>query len=314
MLIRHLRFFVCLAEEQHFGRAAEKSNITQPTLSQAIRKLEEDLNATLIVRSHRFTALTSEGQKVLEWGRQILADYDSLQGSLKGNTTGLMGMLRLGVIPAAMPSVAFLTERFETLHPLARIEIRSMTSRAIASALDAFELDGGVTYLDNEPIAHVRRVPLYRERYVFACRADHPFAARRSVTWKEAAEQPMCLLSEDMQNRRILNSIAQSAGVSIAPRVTSNSFLAVASYLRSGRWCAIVPHTFSYVFGGIPDLVLCEMKEPSQQNLIGLVLLDRAPQSPMAAALEMCADGTEFDRQFDDVVKMSLVAEDSAAL
>ena len=299
MLIRHLRFFVSLAEEQHFGRAADKCNVTQPTLSQAIRKLENDLNAILIVRGHRFSALTTEGERVLHWGRQILADYDSLQGALGGNVKGLIGTLRLGVIPAAMPSVAFLSEQFETRHPSARIDIRSMTSRAIAMSLENFELDGGITYLDNEPIEHLRTLPLYHERYVFACKADHELARNATVTWQEAAKQPLCLLSDDMQNRRILNAVAQSVGVSIEPRVVSNSFFGVASHLRNGRWCAIVPHSFAFVFGGTADLALREMTSPSHQQRIGLVLLDRMPQSPMAAALEACADGVEFERRFN---------------
>src|SRR3546814_2915568 len=78
---------------------------------------------------------------------------------------GLAGVLRLGVIPAAMPSLSFLTDRFCAANPASTIEIRSLSSRAIAQGLDAFELDGGLTYLENEPIAHVRRVPLYHERY-----------------------------------------------------------------------------------------------------------------------------------------------------
>jgi DNA-binding transcriptional LysR family regulator len=80
---------------------------------------------------------------------------------------GLTDTLRLGVIAAAMPAVAFLTSRFADSRPAANIEIQSMTSRAIQKALDAFEIDGGVTYLDNEPLENVRRVPLYRERHVF---------------------------------------------------------------------------------------------------------------------------------------------------
>ena len=126
MLIRHLRFFAVLAEEQHFGRAAELCSVTQPTLSQAIRKIEEELDVALIIRGHRFMSLTPEGEKVLRWGRQILADYDSLHDDLVGNRKGgLTGTLRLGVIPAAMPSVAFLTEQFGERNPLAQVEVRS---------------------------------------------------------------------------------------------------------------------------------------------------------------------------------------------
>lgn len=299
MLIRHLRFFVTLVEEQHFGRAADRCNVTQPTMSQAIRKLEVDLGRKLIVRNHRFLSLTPEGEKVLQWGRQILADYDSLQDDLTGRHRELKGTLRLGVIPAAMPSVSFLSERFEDRHPLVSVEVRSMTSRAIQRGLDSFEIDGGLTYLDNEPIEGVRCLPLYHERYAFACPAGHVLARRSSVTWREATREPLCLLSEDMQNRRILNGVAASAHVELRPRVVSNSFLGVASHLRNGRWCAIVPHTFAFVFGREGGVALRQLTEPVHTQLVGLVLSDRSPQSPVAAALELCALKVDLDRHFD---------------
>src|ERR1700733_15616404 len=189
MLIRHLFYFVTLARERHFARAAEACNVAQPTLSAAIRKLEEDLEARLVLRDHHFVGLTAEGEKVLTWGRQILSDYSSLREDLSTLRRGLVGTLRLGVIPAAMPSVSFLTARFCADHPAADVEIHSLTSRAIQQGLDAFDLDGGVTYLENEPLEHVRRVPLYRERYIFVTHRSHPFAGRRTLTWREALTQ-----------------------------------------------------------------------------------------------------------------------------
>lgn len=173
-----------------------------------------------------------------------------------------------------------------------------MSSRAIQKALDAFEIDGGITYLDNEPLQHVRSFPLYSEGYVFACRSGHSLADRTTVTWAEAVAQPLCVLSDDMQNRRILDDIAADAGVQIRPRIETNSFLGVASHLRNGKWCAIVPHTFGIVFDGANDLVLRPLVEPARQQTIGLVLTDRDPQSPMVAALQDCAAKLQLDGQF----------------
>ncbi|CAM3137902.1 DNA-binding transcriptional regulator, LysR family [Paracoccus aminovorans] len=290
MLIRHLKFFVTLAEEQHFGRAAARCNVTQPTLSHAIRKLEDELNLGLIVRGHRFLALTPEGERVLHWGRQILSDYDSLHDDLQGRDRGgLTGRLRLGVIPAAMPAASLLTEAFVARHPGAEIEVRSMTSRAIQRGLDNFEIDGGMTYLDNEPLQHVRCFPLYSETYVFACRCGDAFAGRAAISWAEAVTRPLCLLSGDMQNRRILDAIADRAGVRLAPKIATNSFLGVLSHLRRGPWCAIVPHTFGMVFAGVPELSLMPLTDPAHAQEIGLVLADRMPQSPMVRALQDCA-------------------------
>jgi DNA-binding transcriptional LysR family regulator len=135
MLIRHLTYFITLAREQHFARAAAACSITQPTLTAAIKKLEEDLGVRLVIRDRRFVRLTEEGEKVLLWGRQILVDYDSLRDDLAGLRKGFVGTVHLGVIPAAMSAVSLLTSRFKAAHPAARVEIRSMTSRAIEAAL-----------------------------------------------------------------------------------------------------------------------------------------------------------------------------------
>lgn len=299
MLIRHLSFFVTLAEEMHFGRAAEICNVAQPTLSAAIRKLEEDLNTILIVRSHRYVGLTPDGERALKWGRQILTDYSSLRHDLATTQSGLSGTLRLGVIPAAMPSVSFLTSQFHKKHPKVQVEIRSMTSRAIQHGLELFELDGGVTYLENEPLEDVLRLPLYRERYIFMCGEKHPFSKRNTLAWLEAAAQPLCLLSDNMQNRRILNDIATSVGLTIDAPIVSNSFLAVCAHLRSGEWCSIVPHTFLHIFGKDPDLRAIELTDPEQTQLIGLVLSNRVPRSPMANALVNVMHDFNLEMAFD---------------
>lgn len=305
MLMRHLSYFVALSEEGHFGRAAEICNVSQPTLSATIRKLEEDLGVVLISRGHRFVGLTPDGEKALEWGRQILADYDSLKSDLTVTRTGLNGTLRLGAVPAAMPSASFLTSRFSTIHTNVAIEIMSMTSKAIQQGLDTFEIDGGLTYLDNEPLENVRKFGLYHERYVFACRSDHSFANRDAVDWAEAVSQPLCLLSDDMQSRRILNGIASSVGLTVRAPVVSNSPLAVLAHLRDGRLCSIVPHTFCHVFGRSADIAWINLANPDHTQAIGLVLSPRSPQSPMASALVASLKQENFDYDFDIAIRMS---------
>lgn len=299
MLIRHLRFFVVLADERHFGRAAETCGVSQPTLSQAIRKLEEDLNLALVIRGHRFTALTPEGEKLLRWSRRILADHDSLHEDLRGARGGLTGTLRLGVIPAAMPMISLISESFARRNPLAGLEIRSMSFQALRRALEAFEIDGGVTYLDQAPEENLREFPLYRERYLFACRAEHPLAERRIVGWAEAAAQPLCLLREEMKHRRILDEVAGDLGVELRPKITCNSFLGVASHLRAGPWCAIVPQAFRFVFGEAGGLALREMAETPRRHMVGLVLAERSPQTPMAEALRSCVEEADFEGRLE---------------
>jgi DNA-binding transcriptional LysR family regulator len=250
MQIRHLSYFVTLARERHFARAALACHIAQPTLPAAIKTLEEELGVELVIRDQRFVRLSPEGETLLEWSRKVLSDYEGLRQELSGADGRFSGALRLGVIPAAMPSVAFITSCFLAANPTATVNIQSMTSRQIQHGLNAFEIDAGITYLENEALEGVVRLPLYAERYVLAVDRNHPLARRRSVSWATAFSERLCLLSDDMQNRRIIDAVAQSLELTAAPTVTANSFLALLSNLRHGGWASIVPHTLFYLLGG----------------------------------------------------------------
>ena len=263
VLIRHLSYFVTLARVKHYARAAEVCNIAQPTLSAAIRKLEDDLQVHLVVRGYRFIGLTQDGEKVLQWGRRILVDYASLREGLSGPHRDLTGTLHLGVIPTAMPAVAFLTSLFATAHPVVNIDIQSMTSRAIQRGIDSFEIECGLTYLDNEPLENIRQVPLYRERYAFITKRGHRYADRQSLKWAEAVQERLCLPLEDLQNRRIIDKIVASAGFDDRRQgVVTNSFAGLCSHLVHGGWSGIVSHMFPILLGRPSDLVTIPLVEP----------------------------------------------------
>src|ERR1700722_16310365 len=192
MNIRHLRYFVALAREGHHGRAAASCNVTQPTLSEAIRQLEGELGVPLIRRNgQRYGGLTQE--------------LTEIRGSLAGE-------LRFGVIPAAMPITPLLTSLFHHHHPLVVIKILSHNSAEIQRGLLSGELEAGLTYTENEPLRNVRTHPLYRERYLLLTPASDHFRGKTEVTWREAAQLPLCLLTPDMQNRRIINRLFVEGG------------------------------------------------------------------------------------------------------
>lgn len=298
MFVRQMSYLVALAREKHFARAAESCNVTQSTLSAGLKALERELDMRLVIREPRFMGLTPEGERVVEWASQIISDYASLKQDVEGLREGLKGTLRLGVIPAAMPAVAKLTSPFCARHPNVTVDVRSMTSANIQSGLDKFEIDAGLTYLDNEPLINVRKAPLYIERYIFVTHIDSPLAQAPSVSWAEAVNENLCLLQETMQNRRVLNNLTRSLGLNLSPTVTSDSFLAVCSHVCSAKWSSIIPHTFSYIFAGCKELALIDMVEPMHSQTIGLVASNRDPLSPMAHALMKCAARLDLDAQF----------------
>jgi DNA-binding transcriptional LysR family regulator len=108
--------------------------------------------------------------------------------------------------------------------------VLSLTSTEIQDGIDNFELDVGLTYLDNEPLERVVSKPIYQESYVLLTREDGPLGEHETITWAEAAELKLCLLTADMQNRRIIDGIFRSVGHSPAPAIETNSIFNLCSH------------------------------------------------------------------------------------
>lgn len=298
MFVRQMSYLVALAREKHFTRAAEKCHVTQSTLSAGLKALERELDMPLVLRGPRFIGLTPEGERVVTWASQIISDYANLKQDVAELRSGLKGKVRLGVVPAAMPVVAKLTSPFCAKHPGIAIDVVSMTSADIQSGIEKFEIDAGLTYLENEALPRVRKTELYRERYLFVTQIDSPLAGAKTVTWNDAVAHNLCLLNETMQNRRVLNKIAETLGLKLTPTITSNSYLAICSHVCTGEWASIIPHTFSYIFSGCKDLALIDLAGPRHSQPIGLVVSERDPLSPAALALVRCASRLRLDEHF----------------
>src|SRR6476646_7916495 len=227
---------------------------------------------------------TREGERVVLWAHRILADYDGLGHELSQIRGGLEGTLRIGAIPTSLPMVSLVTSPFCERHPLMHVEVLSLSSREVERRLDAFELDAGLTYLDNEPLGNVRTVPLYRERYVLLCAADGPFSGRSTVDWAEAATVPLCLLTPDMQNRRILNDNFAAAGTVATPTVETNSISTLCSHVRRG-WSSVMAHAWLSLFGVPEAMRAVPLVAPEVTHAIGIVVSEVEPLPPLAAAL-----------------------------
>src|SRR5271166_2125737 len=173
-------------------------------MSTSIKQLEEILGVMLVVRGSRFQGFTPEGERVLDWARRIVGDTRTMRQEINALKHGLAGRLRIAAIPTTLAMVAGITTPFRARHPDVRFTILSRTSIEILMLLDNLEIDAGLTYLHNEPLGRVSSVPLYSESYRLMTSADAPLGDRDTVTWSEVAQVPLCLLTPDMQNRRII--------------------------------------------------------------------------------------------------------------
>jgi DNA-binding transcriptional LysR family regulator len=284
-MIDRLDFILALARERHFGRAAEACGVTQPTLSAGVKQLEEQMGVLLVNRGSRFQGFTPEGERVLEWARRIVGDTRAMREEINSLRHGLTGRLRVAAIPTALPMVAALTTPYRERHPNVQFTIWSRTSIEILELLDNLEIDAGITYLGNEPVGRVNTVPLYRERYRLLTSADAPLGNRETVTWAEVAQVPLCLLTPDMQNRRIIDRLLKSAGGESRPTLESDSMIVLFSHVRTGRWASVMPAKLAETLGLTETIRAIPILEPEAVQTIGLVVPTRAPMMPATAAL-----------------------------
>ena len=284
-MIDKLEFILALAREKHFGHAAEACGVTQPTLSAGVKQLEEQMGVLLVNRGSRFQGFTPEGQRVLEWARRIVGDSRTMREEINSLKLGLSGRLRLAAIPTALAMVAALTTPYREKHPHVQFTIYSRTSIEILDLLDNLEIDAGITYLENEPIGRVSNVPLYLEHYCLLTSVDAPLGNRDSVTWAEIAQVPLCLLTPDMQNRRIIDRLLKGAGGESRPTLESDSMILLYSHVRTGRWASVMPAKIADTLGLTDTIRAIPITQPKAVQTIGLVVPQREPMTPITAAL-----------------------------
>jgi DNA-binding transcriptional LysR family regulator len=282
MIDKH-EFVLALARERHFGRAAEACGVTQPTLSAGLKQLEDMLGVRLVDRGSRFQGFTAEGERVLDWARRIVGDSRALRQEINALKKGLSGHLRIAAIPTALNIVAALTTPFRARHPNVSFNIVSRTSISILTQIENLDVDVGITYLENEPLGRVKNFPLYKEEYLLLTGKEGPLGKKTKATWKEAAQLPLCLMSPDMQNRRIIDRLLGQEGEATPPTLESDSATALVAHVRTGAWSSIVPRQFAELFD-IPNVRAIPLVEPEVSQTVGIVVAERDPMTPLVAA------------------------------
>jgi DNA-binding transcriptional LysR family regulator len=283
-MLDKLELLLALARERHFGRAADSVGVTQPTLSSALKSLEDQFGVLIVERGSRFRCFTPEGERVLDWARRIVGDARAMRQEIDALKKGLTGHLRLAVIPTALPFVTDLTTPMRLRYPAVRFSILSMTHDTLLGKLENLEVDAGISYVDTEPSAKFEAVFLYEEQYVLLVAHDSPLAKREQISWADAGKLPLCLLTPDMQNRRLIDRHLLDAGVKQTPTVESNSLLVLYGHVRTGEWVSILPARLAETLDRPSRLKPISLVQPSVTHKIGLIATKREPHSPLVAA------------------------------
>jgi DNA-binding transcriptional LysR family regulator len=285
-MLQKLEFMIALAHEKHFGKAATRCGVAQPTFSLGIQSLEEMLNVPLVKRSSsRFQGFTPEGDLVLVWARRLAGDVHAMRRELLELQKGVGSSIRIAALPTMMPIVASLTAPFQIRNPNVRLTLLARSSDELLRLLEQREIDVGVTYIDNEPVGDVLKIPICRERYLLLTTPDGPLGCNDSVAWADLADLPFCMFTPNLQHRRIVDGILRSVGIEIAPRIETDSMVVIASHVSAGNCASIVPHSALSAIGITKGLRIIPIVDPDVTYTIGLIVSERFPIPPTIASL-----------------------------
>ncbi|CAM3487469.1 LysR family transcriptional regulator [Bordetella sputigena] len=239
---RLLDAFCVVAEELHFGRAAARLFMTQPPLTQQIKKLEAMVGSPLFVRTTRSVKLTPAGEVMYEKAREIAAETRAMINQARRAARGEAGVLRVGITPSAAssPLVSALSE-YRDAHPEVRLELQEMNSIEMEQALRTRRVD--VSLMRPHPLhAGIRTQPIYKEPLCVALRRDHALAGRREVTLAELCRYPLVAYRQDISPyfHAMLRRLFSTAG--LRPEVTQESVIpTLLTLVEAGAGVAIVP-------------------------------------------------------------------------
>lgn len=242
MLLRHIRYFLAVAEQGNFTRAAEALHVSQPTLSQQIKQLEDTLGAPLFDRSGRAVRLTDAGEAWMRYARLALQDLDAGARAIHDVATLERGHLRLAMTPTFTAYLVGPTiDAFYRRYPGITLSIEEMAQERIETLLAQDRLDLGIAF-EMAQSAEVEAAALFSETLELMVGAGHPLAARhRPLTLAEWQHLPLALLSGDFATRQFIDRYCTQLGFRPQVAVEANALGAIVEIVRRGQLATLLP-------------------------------------------------------------------------
>jgi LysR family cyn operon transcriptional activator len=280
MELRHLRYFLAVAEARHFGRAARQLHVSQPTLSQQIRQLEEELGSPLLERGRRGAQLTQAGELFRAYASRSVEDAQAGQLAVEALRGLAMGALRVGYPPSlrglVVPAIAAVLRR----HPGLTVAADEGVVRLVERRLADGKLDVGLAYAPTR-LPEVEAEPIFDSRLGLLVPPRHPLAEATSVGLRQLTSEPFALLSRGLRARRRVDAYFHSTRFSPRVLLESNSVAAVLALVRAGLAITVLPEPrFAYA----ERLVHLRLSPAPPPDLAALVWRKGSLRSAAAAA------------------------------
>jgi DNA-binding transcriptional LysR family regulator len=282
--LNDLQAFRAVAELSNFRKAAEALHVSQPAFSRRIEKLEEALGVQLLERTTRRVSLTSVGRDFDRKVQQLLDDLDHTLLGIRGVATTRMGEVTIACVPSTVYYfVSQVISRYHERYPKVRVKILDASANEVLTAVSRSEADFGLNFVGaQEPDIEFK--PLMEERFVAACRRDHPLAKKRRVTWTELAQYDYISVSKASGNRLLLDQAL--SGLPGRPQAIyeTEHVTTMLGLVEAGLGVAAVP-SIAMPAADHPLLVSVPLLDPVISRRIGLIQRKGRTLSPAAQQL-----------------------------
>lgn len=282
MELRHLTYFVAVAERLNFSRAAEDLHVAQPAISQQIHALEQELGAQLFERAGRRVYLTDAGQALLPHARQILSAVEAARNEVREHGLLLRGTANLGAPPTVAAHV--LPERitaFENQYPGLDVTLREAGTESLVRSVERGELDLAIVSTDVLPLS-VQAAPFLEENYVLAVNAQHSLCRRDSVNMAELAGESFILPPEGYKLREVTLNACRAAGFEPKIALDGGGTQSTLQFVAAGLGVAIVP---DLALSDTTNICALRIADQDLRRALGLVWRKGHYLSPAARAL-----------------------------
>ena len=289
MFLKQLEYLIAVIEEDHFGRAASRCNVKQPSLSNGIKQLELELGVTLFKRGRgqRLYGVTEEGKRVADWARIILKNCASMRDTISDMQNNLSGTIRLGAITSMSPVLPIILQRIRRAYPLVSVDVRFVGNEELRTGLDNFSIDCGITYMDQAAeMPWCESIPIFEETWSLLVPDSFEFEEIDEISWEKAGNLPLALLRPSMYERAIAEETFIQAGKIVIPKIESESILHLMFQTQFTELCTIIPSHYTRMPGLHSGTKALLLKDPIIRKGIGLFWLRTETVMPITKIAE----------------------------
>jgi LysR family hydrogen peroxide-inducible transcriptional activator len=291
MNISQLRYLVAVADERHFGRAAEKCNVSQPTLSTQLKKLEDYLGAVFFERTNKSVDITPVGERAVAHARRALEEVEAIRAVSRGAGAQLSGPLSMGIIPTLCPYIIpWLLPRLSTAFPALELRVIEDVTANVVAQLHDHRLDAVLLAIPSHEPA-VTELALFDEPFWVACPKDHPLARAEAISLKDLQRETILYVSEGHCLRDQTIAVCGAHGRREAARTdafTGASLETLRRMVAASMGFTLLPAMALDSADAVQAQIACRPFAGKAYRRIGLVFRDSYPRADDMQRLAQC--------------------------